>query len=238
MSMIHEITAGATRSKRTKRKGRGESSGHGKTSGRGGKGASARVGTYIKRGYEGGQTPIFKRMPKRGFSNFDFARRFHIVNLIELEAFDEGATVDAAALHERGLIPDLKQPVKILGNGELTKKLTVIAGWYSKSAHGKIVAAGGTAQNLKNEAFEFPKPKKKFVPREPVKKIKKGDDEAEAAPAEGKGAEKGAEKTAEKAAEKPEKPARGKGGEKGSEKAADGAAETKPAAEDKAPAAE
>jgi large subunit ribosomal protein L15 len=181
--MLHEVTQGVPRNKLPKRKGRGESSGHGKTSGRGNKGSKARVGTYIKRGYEGGQTPIFKRFPKRGFSNQNFERRFHIVNLQDLEAqFENGATVDAAALKEKGLVPDLKQPVKILGEGAITKKFTIIAGWYSKSAHEKITQAGGTAQNLKGEAFAFPKPKKKFVPREPVKKPKKGGDEA---PAEG-----------------------------------------------------
>jgi len=184
MSMTHEITAAVPRFKKSQRKGRGESSGRGKTSGRGNKGSKARVGTYIKRGYEGGQTPIFRRFPKRGFSNFNFANRFHIVNLVDLEQFDAGATVDATALKERGLIPDLKQPVKILGNGELTKKLTVQAGWYSKSAHEAIGKAGGTAQNLKGEAFEFPKPKKKFVPREggASKKSKKAAATEEAAP--------------------------------------------------------
>jgi large subunit ribosomal protein L15 len=196
MSMIHDITAGSLRNKLRKRKGRGESSGHGKTSGRGNKGSKARVGTYIKRGYEGGQTPIFRRFPKRGFSNFDFARRFSIVNLSELNFFDDGATVDAAALREVGLVPNDSLPVKVLGEGELTKKLTIQASWYSKSAHSKITAAGGTAQNLKGEAFEFPKPKKKFVPREPVKKkvaVEEAGDKkpaAEAKPAgEGKPAE-------------------------------------------------
>jgi large subunit ribosomal protein L15 len=134
MSMQHEITARAPRNKRSQRKGRGESSGRGKTSGRGNKGSKARVGTYIRRGYEGGQTEIYKRFPKRGFSNHDFARRFHIVNLEDLGAFADGATVDAAALEEKGLIPDRKQPVKILGNGEFSRKLTIVAGWYSKSA--------------------------------------------------------------------------------------------------------
>src|ERR1700678_1960333 len=126
MSMTHEITTGAPRNKLRKRKGRGESSGHGKTSGRGTKGAKARVGTYIKRGHEGGQTPIFRRFPKRGFSNYDFARRFHIVNLSDLNGFKADAIVDAAALMEAGLVPDLSQPVKILGDGELSKKLTVV----------------------------------------------------------------------------------------------------------------
>src|SRR5204862_7020523 len=114
MSMTQDITAGL-RNKRTQRKGRGESSGRGKTSGRGNKGSGARVGTYIRRGYEGGQTEIYKRFPKRGFSNENFERRFHIVNLEELAKFNDGATVDAAALIEAGLVPDTKQPVKILG---------------------------------------------------------------------------------------------------------------------------
>jgi large subunit ribosomal protein L15 len=190
MSMIQDITATAPRNKRSQRKGRGESSGRGKTCGRGTKGSKARVGTYIRRGYEGGQTEIYKRFPKRGFSNFNFERRFHIVNLASLEAFENGATVDAAALKEKGLIPDLKQPVKILGDGAISKKLTILAGWYSKSAHEKIGQAGGTAQNIKGEAFEFPKPKKKFVPREGGAKKggggggkKKDQAAAEAAPA-------------------------------------------------------
>ena len=179
MSMIHEITAG-TKHKKSQRKGRGESSGRGKTSGRGNKGSGARVGTYIRRGYEGGQTEIHKRMPKRGFSNENFERRFHIVNLADLaEKFDDGATVDAAALIEKGLVPDAKQPVKILGEGEITKKLNITAGWYSKGALDKITKAGGTALNLKGEAFETPKPKPVFVPREKPKK--KAAEEAPAA---------------------------------------------------------
>src|SRR5687768_11415551 len=189
MSMIHEITAGAPRYKKPRRKGRGESSGRGKTSGRGTKGAGARGGdVWWTPGREGGQTPTFRRLPKRGFSNENFERRFHVVNLEELNRFDDGAIIDAAALKEAGLVPDLKQPVKILGEGSLTKKLTITAGWYSKSAHEKITAAGGTAQNLKGEAFAFPKPKKKFVKREKTapaggKKSKKGA-AAEEVPAE------------------------------------------------------
>ena len=188
MSMLHDITAQAPRNKRKQRKGRGESSGRGKTSGKGNKGAKARAGgPYWKPGHEGGQTAIFRRLPKRGFSNADFERRFYIVNLADLEQFDNGATVDAAALIEKGLVPDDKQPVKILGDGEFAKKLTVVAGWYSKSAHEKITKAGGAAQNAKGEAFEFPKPKKKFVKREKTK-APKGEAPAEsaaAAPAEG-----------------------------------------------------
>jgi large subunit ribosomal protein L15 len=183
MSMIHDITPVTPRNKKRTRKGRGESSGKGKTSGRGNKGAKARQGTYIKRGHEGGQTPIFRRFPKRGFSNYDFARRFHIVNLADLNAFKSGAIVDAESLQEAGLVPDASQPVKILGDGELTKKLTVVAGWYSRSALAKIQAAGGTAQDTKGQTFEFPKPKKKFIPREPVKKNKAVAEEPEAKPA-------------------------------------------------------
>ena len=168
MSVLHDITVGL-RSKRTQRKGRGESSGRGKTSGRGNKGSKARNGKYIRRGYEGGQTEIYRRFPKRGFNNVNFERKFHIVNLGDLNVFDEGATVDQAVLHEKGLIPDLKQPVKILANGELTKKLTIVAGWYSKSAHEAVTKAGCTANNAKGETFEFPKPKKKFVKRDKPK---------------------------------------------------------------------
>src|SRR5256885_13230206 len=124
MSMIHEITSAVPRFKKPRRKGRGESSGRGKTSGRGTKGSKARVGTYIRGGYEGGQTEIYKRFPKRGFSNHDFERRFYIVNIEELARFNDGTTVDAAALEEAGLIPDSKLPVKILGNGAVGKKLT------------------------------------------------------------------------------------------------------------------
>src|ERR1044072_1598012 len=117
MSMIHEITAQAPRYKKTQRKGRGESSGRGKTSGRGTKGAKARGGDiHWVGGREGGQTPTFKRFPKRGFSNYDFERRFYIVNLPDLDRFDNGAIVDAAALIEVGLVPDDRQPVKILGD--------------------------------------------------------------------------------------------------------------------------
>ena len=185
MAMLHEITSVTLRNKRPKRKGRGESSGRGKTSGKGTKGAKARGGdVHWKPGHEGGQTPIFRRLPKRGFSNFKFERRFHIVNLADLEQFDNGATVDATTLKEAGLIPDLKQPVKILGGGALKKKLTVVAGKYSKSAHAAIGKAGGTAQNLKGEAFAFPKEKKKFIPREGGAKKAKKKDAEEAAPAE------------------------------------------------------
>jgi large subunit ribosomal protein L15 len=208
MSMIHEITSAAPRNKKSQRKGRGESSGRGKTCGRGTKGSGAHGGdVHWIPGREGGQTPVFRRFPKRGFSNYQFERRFHIVNLADLDQFDAGATVDASALKEKGLVPDLKQPVKILagGGGKLSKKLTIVAGWYSKSAHAAITSAGGTAQNLKGEAFEFPKPKKKFVPREGAgKKKKKVEEEAPAAAPEG-GAAPAPAPAAEKKEEAPPK---------------------------------
>ena len=194
MSMIHEITSLSPRNKKSQRKGRGESSGRGKTSGRGNKGSKARVGTYIKPGYEGGQTPIFRRFPKRGFSNYKFETNYQVVNLLDLNRFENGATVDAVALKEAGLISGLKTRVKILGEGKLTKKLTIVAGWYSKSAHKQITDAGGTAQNLKGEAFAFPKEKKKFIPREGApaggKKKKIADEGAEPAPDATAGGEK------------------------------------------------
>ncbi len=182
MSMIHEITALSPRYKRPNRKGRGEGSGQGKTAGRGTKGAGARAGgPHWKPGHEGGQTPLHRRLPARGFSNAQFERSWYIVNLGDLERFDDGATVDAAALQQAGLIRDGKLPVKVLGDGKLTKKLTIVAGWYSKFAHEKITALGGVAQNAKGEPFAFPKPKKKFVPG--AKKVAGKGAKAEAAPA-------------------------------------------------------
>jgi large subunit ribosomal protein L15 len=202
MSMLHEVMGLVPRLKKSQRKGRGESSGRGKTCGRGTKGSKARVGTYIKRGYEGGQTQIAFRFPKRGFSNVNFERRFYIVNVGELERFAAGATVDAVALIDVGLVRDVKQPVKILGVGSLSKKLTVVAGWYSHSALEKITKAGGAAQNLKGDTFEFPKPKKRFVLREQPKKLgKKAAAAAEAAAAPAAGA--GPAETPAGAAEKP-----------------------------------
>src|SRR5687767_8298226 len=124
MSMIHDITPKAPRNKRGIRKGRGRASGRGKTAGRGGKGSTARQGSpHWKPGHEGGQTPLFRRVPKRGFSNFNFQTKYHVVNLEDLDRFDEGSTVDAAALIEAGLVPDDRQPVKVLGNGAIGKRL-------------------------------------------------------------------------------------------------------------------
>lgn len=171
MSMIHEITGGLASAKR-KRKGRGESSGMGKTCGRGNKGSKARVGRpWWKPGHEGGQTPMHRRLPKRGFSNDPFQNPFHIVNLGDLETFAAGTTVDAQALLDGGFIPDNQIPLKILGDGKLSKKLTIKADWYSKSALTKIAELGGEALNAKGEKFELPKPKKVFVKRPDAKKV-------------------------------------------------------------------
>lgn len=129
---------------RTKRLGCGESSGHGKTSGKGHKGQKARSGGSIRLGFEGGQMPLIRRIPKRGFSNEQFRTNYGIVNLGDLERFDAGVSIDEAALRKAGLIRGKIDGVKILGNGELTKKVTVVASKISASAKAKIEELGGT----------------------------------------------------------------------------------------------
>ena len=142
----HEITSIAGKHTRRRSVGRGSGSGHGKTCGRGHKGAGSRAGSTSVTLYEGGQMPLFRRLPKRGFSNYNFATRFQIVNVSQLEKFDEGAAVGIEQLSNAGLIDSLKSKVKILGNGELTKKLEVTAHRFSKSAEQKIVGCGGKAK--------------------------------------------------------------------------------------------
>ena len=129
---------------RVKRLGCGESSGHGKTSGKGHKGQKARSGGSIRLGFEGGQMPLIRRIPKRGFSNEAFRSKFAVVNLNSLNAFSDGATVDEAALLEAGLIRKPYDRVKILGTGELNKKLSVVADKASESAKAAIEKAGGS----------------------------------------------------------------------------------------------
>jgi len=130
---------------RTKRLGNGESSGKGKTCGKGHKGQKARSGGSIRLGFEGGQMPLIRRVPKRGFNNAVFHTNYAVVNLNSLnEAFDNGATVDEAALLEAGLIREPYDGVKILGNGELTKKLSITADKASASAQAAIEKAGGS----------------------------------------------------------------------------------------------
>jgi large subunit ribosomal protein L15 len=131
---------------RRKRLGSGESSGHGKTSGRGGKGQSARSGSSIRIGFEGGQMPLIRRMPKRGFNNARHTVRYIPVNLESLNRFEDGAVVDENALRSVGLANGMVRRIKILGDGELTKKLTVSAQAFSATAKAKIEKLGGTAQ--------------------------------------------------------------------------------------------
>jgi large subunit ribosomal protein L15 len=127
------------------RKGRGAGSGNGKTAGRGHKGQWARSGGGVRPGFEGGQMPLARRLPKRGFHNI-FAKEIVAVNVAALNKFEDGAEVTAQALLEAGVISKIQDGVKILGNGELTKKLTVKAAAFSESAKQKIEAAGGTAE--------------------------------------------------------------------------------------------
>jgi large subunit ribosomal protein L15 len=129
---------------RVKRLGCGESSGHGKTSGKGHKGQKARSGGSIRLGFEGGQMPLIRRIPKRGFNNEQFKTKFAIVNLDTLNAFDEGATVDEQSLLAAGVIRRPYEQVKILGGGELKKKLSITANKASESAKAAIEKAGGT----------------------------------------------------------------------------------------------
>ena len=145
--MIHDITEKAGRYKRRKRIGRGPGSGTGKTAGRGHKGAHSRAGHSRKIGHEGGQTPFFMRIRKVGFSNFQFANNYAIVNLGAIaKAFEDGAEVNPALLVKHGLVRDLKLPVKVLAQGELhNKKLSVTAAKFSASAKAKLEAAGGSA---------------------------------------------------------------------------------------------
>ncbi len=133
-----------------KRRGRGPGSGLGKTSGRGSKGCLSRSGVALRILAEGGQMPLFRRLPKRGFSNYKFASRYETVNISQLERFDDNSEVGIERLSEAGLINGLKSRVKILGNGELTKKLQVTAHKFSKSAEHKITASGGTTKTISN----------------------------------------------------------------------------------------
>ena len=144
--LSHEITTVAGKYKARKRIGRGNGSGSGKTAGRGHKGAHSRAGFSRKRFHEGGQMPLFRRIPKRGFSNYDFATRYEIVNVSQLDRFEEGTVVNAEQLCKVGLVSGTDCKVKVLGNGELTKKLEVVACKFSKSAEEKITNCGGQAK--------------------------------------------------------------------------------------------
>ena len=142
---LHELAPALGSTKESKRIGRGHGSGNGKTAGKGHKGQKARAGHGMRPGFEGGQMPLQRRVPKRGFNNI-FAEEWLSINVGALEVFESGATVDAAALAEKGIIKKAGIPVKVLGNGKLTKDLTVKLNAFSASANEKITAAGGKAE--------------------------------------------------------------------------------------------
>ena len=142
---LHELSPAVGSTKEAKRIGRGHGSGNGKTAGKGHKGQKARAGRGIRAGFEGGQMPLQRRVPKRGFNNI-FATKFAIVNVSDLEVFEAGAVVDTAALQEKGLVNKAYDGVKVLGNGNLSKAVTVKASAFSESAKSKIEAAGGKAE--------------------------------------------------------------------------------------------
>ena len=142
---LHELSPVAGSTQIGKRKGRGHGSGNGKTGGRGHKGQKARSGGKVRVGFEGGQMPLVRRIPKRGFINV-FAKPLTAVNVIALNAFEDGAVIDTAALIENGIIAECPNGLKILGNGNLTKKVTVKAAAFSESAKEKIEQAGGKAE--------------------------------------------------------------------------------------------
>ena len=143
---LHTMNLAETRTERN-RVGRGPGSGNGKTSGRGQKGQKSRSGGGVRLGFEGGQTPLFMRLPKRGFTNIN-RKDYAIVNLDVLNRFEDGAEVTPTTLIEAGIVKDAKSGIKILGNGELTKKLTVEAVKFSKSAKEAIEKAGGKVEVL------------------------------------------------------------------------------------------
>ena len=143
---LHELSPAIGSTKESKRIGRGHGSGQGKTAGKGHKGQKARAGRGMRAGFEGGQMPLQRRIPKRGFVNI-FAKEIAIVNLSAIdEKFEDGAVVDVEALINAGLVKKALDGVKVLGNGEISKKLTVKVNAFSESAKAKIEAAGGKAE--------------------------------------------------------------------------------------------
>ena len=142
---LHELKPAEGSRQERNRVGRGSSSGNGKTSGRGQKGQKSRSGGGVRLGFEGGQTPLFMRLPKRGFTNFN-RKEYAVVNLDILNRFEDGTEVTPLTLVEAGIVKDEKAGIKVLGNGELTKKLVVKAAKFSKTAEEAIVAAGGSVE--------------------------------------------------------------------------------------------
>ncbi|MBU5359909.1 MAG: 50S ribosomal protein L15 [Enterococcus sp.] len=142
---LHELQPAEGSRKVRNRVGRGTSSGNGKTSGRGQKGQKARSGGGVRLGFEGGQTPLFRRLPKRGFTNVN-RKEYAVINLDVLNRFEDGAEVTPVALVEAGIVKNEKAGIKVLGNGSLDKKLTVKAAKFSKHAQETIEAAGGSIE--------------------------------------------------------------------------------------------
>ena len=145
---LHDLSPAAGSTHPGKRKGRGNGSGNGKTAGRGQKGQKSRSGGGVRAGFEGGQMPLARRVPKRGFNNI-FAKPLEVINLSALEKFEDGAVVNACDLLEKGVLSKCTYGYKVLGNGSLSKKLTVRASAFSASAKEKIVAAGGKYEVIK-----------------------------------------------------------------------------------------
>lgn len=143
---LHDLKPRPGAKHRRKRLGQGEGSGHGKTSGRGGKGQTARSGSSIRVGFEGGQMPLFRRIPKRGFNNSEYGTSYLAVNVSDLNQFEDGARVDEIALRSVGLANGRADGIKVLGTGDLTKKLTLVVSAVSASAKTKIEAKGGTVE--------------------------------------------------------------------------------------------
>ncbi len=144
---LHTLSPNKGSKHRVKRLGCGESSGHGKTSGKGNKGQKARSGGSVRPGFEGGQMPLHRRLPKKGFNNFNFKTKVSVVNLAQLEkSFEDGATVSEESLREKNLVNRNCDVVKVLGQGQISKKLTVSGCAVSASAREKIVQAGGTVE--------------------------------------------------------------------------------------------
>ena len=143
---LHELSPAEGSVKEGFRKGRGAGSGNGKTAGKGHKGQNARSGGGVRPGFEGGQLPLYRKLPKRGFNNYRFAKKYAVVNVELLNKFADGDIVDFAALLNAGIIKNVFDGVKVLGEGEITKKLTVKAAVFSASAKEKIEAVGGKTE--------------------------------------------------------------------------------------------
>jgi large subunit ribosomal protein L15 len=158
---LHNLKHAKGAKHRVKRLGCGEGSGHGKTSCRGGKGQTARSGSSIRHGFEGGQTPLYRRLPKRGFNNTRFKTKVAVVNLSDLNQFSDGQEVGIDVLKQQGLINGRFEAVKILGDGEFKKKLNVQAHLFSASAKSKIEALGGTVKLLVTKSAQPEKEEKK-----------------------------------------------------------------------------